>query len=120
MGIEQLANHPFRLRPHELGDLCALLEELHGRQAAHAEAGRQTLLFVAVDLGKKKPALVLFSQFGEDRHEGPAGPAPCRPEVNQYRRLARAGEDGMIEAALGDVGRVRRRGHGSPFDSVLG
>ena len=91
----------FRERP-DAGRLdVAVLEQHQRRNAADAEARRNLLVLVDVDLGYLEPPAVFLGHLFKDRSNRLAGTAPLGPVIDQHRDLGL--EDFGLETVIGNV-----------------
>jgi hypothetical protein len=105
--LQEFAHGRFRQRAHEAVDHLAVLDQHDSRQAAHAECRGQLHLRIRVDLGQPDRAVVAGHDLFEDRRQGFARPAPCRPEVHEHGRGQRCLDDLGLEVEFGSVENVR-------------
>ena len=90
-------------RSGELSGELAVLERLHGRDAAHVEARGEALVGVDVDLREIDLAFTLSHRGFERRPELPAGAAPLGPEVDDHRDFPGALDHLGHEVGFGHV-----------------
>src|SRR5215204_7105988 len=85
--LEGGLDHLFGERAHDGLGLLARLEERYGRDAGDPEVAGERRLGVHIDLRDLHRTFVLGGDLIHYRGDLPARPAPCRPEVYQYRDL---------------------------------
>ncbi len=103
VGFEHGADGGFGLGTGEAVYRLAVLEQHHGGQAAHAEAGDHFLFDIAIDLGQQQLALVLLGDLRQHRHQRLARRTPFGPEIHQHRLVKGVLQDQLLEVAGGDV-----------------
>ena len=82
-----LANGMFRQGAHKFVGNFTVYKQLHGRDSPDAVLLHQVLMMIRVDFHQAPGAFAFTGQFFQRRSDDPAGAAPGRPEVNQYRLL---------------------------------
>jgi hypothetical protein len=101
--LEKRAQLPLGQHAEELVDRLAIHEGHHVGDAAHVEVRRQLRVLVRIDLGELPLAGVLGFELLQHRAQGAAGPAPRRPEIDQYRDLTRCFDHFVREVLRRDV-----------------
>ena len=86
--VEERLDPGRRDRAGELGDDLPVAEGLDGGNALDAEAVREPLVAVDVDLGQLDLAAAACHGRLQRRPQGAAGAAPFGPEVDDHRQLA--------------------------------
>ena len=101
--VEELLDLGLRHRADELVDDRAVAKCLYRRDSLHAEARRQRLVGVDVDLGQHHLAAAGGLGRLQRRGQRAARPAPLGPEVDHDRHRARALDHLALESRLADV-----------------
>ncbi len=100
---DEVRHAGFRQRPHEAVDGLAVLEGEHRRDRLHTHLTRDLRVIVDIELDQPDRALCRAHGPFQDRRELLAGTAPRRPEIDQYRHLARGLDDVAHEVLSGAV-----------------
>jgi len=130
--VDELLELALGLAADEAVDRLAVREAVDGGDRLDAELGGELLVLVDVDLDQLDLAAGLLDRLLQRRGELLARPAPRRPEVDDHGRLARGGDDVLLEAGgvavLDEVGPAfgpllrgaDNRFHGHPSSAGMG
>jgi hypothetical protein len=114
MLLEPVVDLDTRTRATEPAAFLAVLEQDHGREAAHPIVSGQTHVFARVDLdlGQSQTPGVFLDDALQMRRERVTGTAPVGPEIDQDRLLGRGRNDLGLKVLVVDLedGRMGRRG----------
>ncbi len=108
--LDQFAQQPVRLRTVETFGFRPAAVGNHRRETAYPVTPGDAHVFVGIDFGQQKFALVFMNQFFQPVRQHAARRSPLGANIKQHRRFMRALQHFQIEGRFFYVVRIARAG----------